>query len=109
MLLSRAPLLWSFIYDIGYLWIFAIAQKSKEPNDLFYMDIFLGSALLQDQIFFDQDTSLDDCSQSGHLRVEKLPWPTKNDSSESDGLWEHFFVLTLAMSNNQLRDLNMLF
>ena len=72
MLLSRAPLLWSFIYDIGYLWIFAIAQKSKEPNDLFYMDIFLGSALLQDQIFFDQDTSLDDCSQSGHLRVEKL-------------------------------------
>ena len=39
---------------------------------LFYMDIFLGSALLQDQIFFDQDTSLDDCSQSGHLRVEKL-------------------------------------
>ena len=67
--------LWSFIFDMGYLRIFAIAQKSEDPTDplsVFFMDIFLGSALLQDQTFFDQDTSLDDCSQSGHLRVEKL-------------------------------------
>ena len=47
-------------------------QRNQLIHYLFYMDIFLGSALLQDQTFFDQDTSLDDCSQSGHLRVEKL-------------------------------------
>ena len=47
-------------------------QRIQLIHYLFYMDIFLGSALLQDQTFFDQDTSLDDCSQSGHLRVEKL-------------------------------------
>ena len=47
-------------------------QRNQLIHYLFYMDIVLGSALLQDQTFFDQDTSLDDWSQSGHLRVEKL-------------------------------------
>ena len=103
--------LWSFIFDIGYLRIFAIVQKSEEPTTICFTWIsFLAApcskikpSLIRIPLWM---TGLKVGTSEWR---NSFPWPTENDSLESVGLWEHFLVLTLTMSNNQLRDLNMLF